>query len=485
MKKRAQMSPNRWSRIVPNWVRKMAAEEEKKDAGAEATRTEKVEEKKPEATELPKEGTGSTGSQVPRLEDVEKELEEERKKTEHLQKMLSEMQKIPPEVGQQQKEMADMATKLRADQERQQQLHREVQMRFGLPPPQMGWQVPMMTPAGCQPQWFHPAPGLVVNMAGGMPSMPTPATTTMPAGMTPGEMGTGKVPQPVGPKVGPVMEPMVKQRAVVAAAGVKGVKGPVQPEGPPQGRVLVKAIPTAPGSAAGSAMGTPPGSAKVQEVKKTPKPAKPVQPKEMPTSKKVEKKNEASGSAIPVDAEEPVDEEREREAWLSEQAKSPRVTDGLTEAQRRTRLTATQKANEKMAATVTEQQKEIRYRPKGAEQKEETTQLDRVEQKLDWLVACLDSRSQALPSAPAPPTKEWNRKEIKEWLLEQRRSDKGWKAPQGKGKLLEEALEEDRNRSTAKKRSWSAGDHYGQTQGWHGWQDQEEEEDDSWGRKWR
>lgn len=142
---------NSWSRIRPNWVRKMAEEpKEVKDLEGKdgppgpGEKPEEVEgEKKGEATGVAP-GAGEKQREVKpkepavkkvlQLADVEKELEEERKKTERLQKMLEARNaQASTGVSEQQRTMAELAARMSLEQDRQSQLQREVQLRLGVP----------------------------------------------------------------------------------------------------------------------------------------------------------------------------------------------------------------------------------------------------------------------------------------------------------------------------------------------------------------
>ena len=191
---------------------------------------------------------------------------------------------------------------------------------------------------------------------------------------------------------------------------------PVTPTPKAEQQVLEKAIPTG-GSSAGSGRGDkkpPPRSeVAVEARKKTPEKAR-VAPKEMPQNKSVAKKLEEKAVTIPV-VEEAVDEEEDKKRWLEEQAKHPRRTDGLSEEQRMQRLKGAEAAARRKASEGAEDLRQVRYMGKGeglggkatsSTEKSEVrlTQLDRVEQKLDWMVGiCLGGDLHGFLLTPSSP----------------------------------------------------------------------------------
>lgn len=124
-------------------------------------------------------------------------------------------------------------------------------------------------------------------------------------------------------------------------------------------------------------------------------------------------------------------------------------------------------------------------------------QLDRLQDKVDWLV----QRFNAGTPPPVPPA--WSEAQVKTWLLEQWLSSGKWIAPAGKGGLLQKAIAEDQEKAkgASKKRSYRADASHGSggyhSQGGSGyekdsygsyydWKNQPDEEDDqTWGKRWR
>ena len=397
---------NSWSRIRPNWVRKMAEEpKEVKDLEGKdgppgpGEKPEEVEgEKKGEATGVAP-GAGEKQREVKpkepavkkvlQLADVEKELEEERKKTERLQKMLEARNaQASTGVSEQQRTMAELAARMSLEQDRQSQLQREVQLRLGVPSMPAG---PPMRWVGASPSMFPP--GMVVNYAmpgapmygqlppgmvgphGGVPHGGVPGLgSAQGLGSVPGcnvaqgchfaqgcQAGAGGQAAPGGGSVAP-LTPMVTLPTL----------GSVGPKAPPP-KVLVKAIPTVGSSAASGKAGekkdTPQGGVTLEPRKKTPE--KPIQAKERPVVKEPAKNQpavkpqqvEKARLVFPVDGDEPYDEEQEREKYLKERVKHPRVSDGLSEKQREERLRNADKGTRRMASMTTEGWKEERYMP--------------------------------------------------------------------------------------------------------------------------
>ena len=531
---------NRWSRIRPSWVRRMA--EEPKDAkGPGEAEKAPVPEKKLGEGEKKVETPGAVEGAVegkekvpPRLEDVERELEAEKEKTKKMEELLERQREGETS------RVAEMAQRLAAETERQQKLARELQQQFSMPPVGMQQMAMHAPPMG----WMGAAPGMVFNyglppqvaLPHGVPhGVPVPAGSAGPpqvaqgcpaAQSCPVVQGCQAVPGcqaaqgcqvPQGPG-GTPLTPSVMMPTPKGTAGVKGgVKGP---EGPP-GKVLVKAIPMQPEvvrtleakkgvAAAGSAA------------------TKPIEPKERPPVKEAAKKppvekpqvEKPKPPVFPVD--DGYDEERERQDYMQEKWKYPRTTDGLTEAQRQQRVKGSEVASRKMASQATEAMKEGRYaetpgKGSGEGQGFDTTQsqLDRMERKVDWITQYLHAQNREKvkePPAP-PPSKSWDKKEVKQWLLEQWLSQNTWEAPSGKGELLREAIAEDKAKGSSRKRSHSLGardtgksgyaggstsydggyDGYGGSYsssgyGYQSWQEEkqdEEDDDQTWGKKWK
>ena len=154
-----QEGHNRWSRIRPSWVRRMAEEPKDAKGPGEAEKAPVPEKKLGEGEkkiETPRAVEGAVEGKEkapPRLEDVERELEAEKEKTKKMEEMLERQREGETS------RVAEMAQRLAAETERQQKLARELQQQFSIPPvgmQQMAMHAPPMS-------WMGAAPGMVFN----------------------------------------------------------------------------------------------------------------------------------------------------------------------------------------------------------------------------------------------------------------------------------------------------------------------------------
>ena len=122
-----QEGHNRWSRIRPSWVRRMAEEPKDAKGPGEAEKAPVPEKKLGEGEkkiETPRAVEGAVEGKEkapPRLEDVERELEAEKEKTKKMEEMLERQREGETS------RVAEMAQRLAAETERQQKLARELQ----------------------------------------------------------------------------------------------------------------------------------------------------------------------------------------------------------------------------------------------------------------------------------------------------------------------------------------------------------------------
>lgn len=482
--------PSFWSKLRPGWVARRMVEkvEEKKKpeetqespvhaGGAEEPNKEKKEEEAPGVSSGSKPKEKPEETPVPRLAEVEKELEEERRRSEELRRQLEEKTRAwDPQQEQREKdmrEMAAMAARLAQEQEKQQQLTAEVRQRFGLQwMPPGGNPCPTLPPpwvaaglAGMvQPSMM--SPGMVVKRSPGAPAppgqpMPGPGeappvrVATVPAAPMPAAMGPGSVPGMASgvPEHGyPGKGGQVEPKKGGQVAGVpKGEKGAAAP-----------AAPTVKGTVGKTKQQMPQQTVLVKPIRRRdPVPVHPgVEPKQTSEVRQVVKKPTMPVTVDVDDKEIPADEEEDKEAWLREQVVAPRTMDGLTVEERARRVVEAERARERKAAMATESQKEQRY------ERPMETQMDRIERKMDWLVEKMNEKFEGERLPPPPPGgSSWSEAQVKQWLLEMRRNNPSWEAPTGKGRLMERALEEERHGGKGgRKRSYS----WGEGEEWRG-----------------
>lgn len=482
--------PSFWSKLRPGWVARRMVEkvEEKKKpeetqespvhaGGAEEPNKEKKEEEAPGVSSGSKPKEKPEETPVPRLAEVEKELEEERRRSEELRRQLEEKTRAwDPQQEQREKdmrEMAAMAARLAQEQEKQQQLTAEVRQRFGLQwMPPGGNPCPTLPPpwvaaglAGMvQPSMM--SPGMVVKRSPGAPAppgqpMPGPGeappvrVATVPAAPMPAAMGPGSVPgmasgvpehvipwqrRPGGAKEGWSSRWSSERReGSSSTCSTDGERNCWEDEATDAPTDSVGEADTTKGSSTSSSRVEPKQTSEVRQVVKKPT---------MPVTVDVD------------DKEIPADEEEDKEAWLREQVVAPRTMDGLTVEERARRVVEAERARERKAAMATESQKEQRY------ERPMETQMDRIERKMDWLVEKMNEKFEGEKLPPPPPGgSSWSEAQVKQWLLEMRRNNPSWEAPTGKGRLMERALEEERHGGKGgRKRSYS----WGEGEEWRG-----------------